>query len=255
MELPDGLDVTIAAALLACSFAGSMITAGVGAGGGVFLLSMMAIWLPPIAVIPVHGLVQLGSNVGRASMTWRHIRWYVIAAFLPGALVGAVLGSLLLVRLPATAWQLLISVFVLYLCWGPRLPRVVLSVPGIIVAAGLTSFASLFVGATGPLVAAFLRQIDTDRFTTVATFAAAMIIQHAPKALVFGLAGFAFAEWLPLAAGMIAAGLVGTWLGVRLLRRLDNRQFGRIFNVVLSALALRLLWLGVSGWLAGHGVS
>lgn len=74
MWLPEGLDASIAAALLACSLLGSMITAGLGAGGGLLLLVMMAMWVPPVAVIPVHGLVQLGSNAGRAGMTWRHIR-------------------------------------------------------------------------------------------------------------------------------------------------------------------------------------
>lgn len=224
-----------------------MITAGLGAGGGLFLLVMMATWIPPVAIIPVHGLVQLGSNAGRAGMTWKHIRWPVIAAFLPGVVAGAGLGALLLVQLPAAAWQLLIALFVLYLCWGPGLPRPALGLPGFAAAAFLTTFASFFVGATGPLVAAFIRQLDSDRFATVATFAAAMTLQHAPKALVFGAAGFAFAQWLPLVVAMIAAGLAGTWLGVRLLHRLGNRLFGRVFNLLLTALALRLLWLGASG--------
>ena len=248
MWLPEGLSAPIAAALLACSLLSSMTTAGLGAGGGLFLIIMMAGWVPPAAIIPVHGLVQLGSNVGRASMTWRHIRWPVILAFLPGVAVGAVLGALVLVRLPSEVWQLSIALFVLYLCWGPPLPQVVLGLPGVAGAAAVTTFASLFVGATGPLVAAFIRQLNAaDRFATVATFAAAMTLQHAPKAVVFGVAGFAFAEWLPLVAAMIASGLVGTWLGVRLLRRLDHRHFDRMFKLLLTLLALRLLWLGFSG--------
>lgn len=251
MWLPDGLEASVAAALLVCSLLGSLITAGLGAGGGLFLLVVMAFWVPPAAIIPVHGLVQLGSNAGRAGMTWRHIRWRFIAVFVAGVLVGAFLGAILLVRLPAAAWQLSIGVFVLYLCWGPRLPRVVLGPAGIAIAAALTTLASFFVGATGPLVAAFVKQLHSDRFATVATFATAMTLQHAPKALVFGVAGFAFTQWLPLIAAMIAVGLLGTWLGVRLLHRLDNRRFGHIFNLLLTVLALRLLWLGVSELVAG----
>ncbi len=250
MWLPEGLDAPVAAVLLVSSLLGSLITAGLGVGGGLLLLVMMAIWVPPVALIPVHGLVQLGSNAGRAVMTWRHIRWRTIAAFAPGVLLGAGLGAILLVQLPPATWQLLVALFVLYLCWGPRLPRIVVGPSGIAIAAALTTFASLFVGATGPLVAAFVRQLDRDRFATVATFAAAMTLQHAPKALVFGATGFVFADWLPLVAAMIAAGLVGTWLGVRLLHRLDNRRFGQIFNVLLTLLALRLLWLGIAALLA-----
>ena len=69
-----------------------------------------------------------------------------------------------------------------------------------------------------------------------------MSLQHAPKALLYGAAGFAFAEWLGLVAAMIAAGAVGTWLGLRVLGRLGEQRFDRIFKLLLSALALRLLW-------------
>ncbi|MCB1915218.1 MAG: hypothetical protein KDG52_05820, partial [Rhodocyclaceae bacterium] len=53
----------------------SMMTAALGAGGGVMLLAVMAQVLPPQVIIPVHGIVQMGSNLGRAIMAWRHIDW------------------------------------------------------------------------------------------------------------------------------------------------------------------------------------
>lgn len=248
--IPDSLSLSVALFLLACSALTSMITASLGAGGGVLLLVLMASWLPPAAIIPVHGMIQLGSNGGRAVLTRRQIDWSVIAAFAPGVVAGALLGAWLLVDLPATVWQLTIALFVLFLCWGPSLPKASFGPAGIFLASGLTSFVSLFVGATGPLVAAFIKQIHRDRFTTVATFAAAMTLQHAPKALVFTVAGFVFPAWLPFILAMIACGFAGTWLGLHVLRSLSNRWFHRIFNVVLTALALRLVWqAGVgSGW-------
>lgn len=246
--LPPALSPDIALILLACSAVTSMITAALGAGGGVMLLALMAMWIPPAAIIPVHGMIQMGSNAGRMAMTWRHVDWRVIAAFAPGVVLGAIIGSLLLVRLPAWAWQVTIAVFVLYLCWGPRLPPLALGRGGVMLASTLTSFISLFVGATGPLVAAFIKQLHRDRFTTVATFATAMTLQHLPKALVFGLAGFVFREWLWFLAAMIGCGFAGTWLGLRLLHRLENRTFQRVFNLVLTLLALRLLWLAWVQW-------
>ncbi|MBW7471940.1 sulfite exporter TauE/SafE family protein [Marinobacter sp. M216] len=250
--LPDSLSGPVAAFLLACSVLTSMITASLGAGGGVLLLVLMATWMPPAAIIPVHGMIQLGSNGGRALLTRNQVDWQVIAAFAPGVVVGAGLGAWLLVDLPAPVWQLTIGVFVLYLCWGPPLPRASFGKPGIFLASGLTSFVSLFVGATGPLVAAFIKQIHVDRFATVATFATAMTLQHAPKALVFSVAGFVFPEWLAFILAMIACGFAGTWLGLHLLRSLSNRWFHRTFNLILTLLALRLLWQAGSatGWWA-----
>lgn len=188
-------------------------------------------------------MIQMGSNAGRMALTWQHIDWRVIAAFAPGVLLGAAAGSLVLVSLPPWAWQVTIALFVLYLCWGPKLPTLALGQAGVCAASGLTSFVSLFVGATGPLVAAFIKQIHQDRFKTVATFATAMTLQHLPKALVFGFAGFVFRDWIGFLVAMIACGFAGTWLGLRLLGRLGNRSFTLAFNILLSLLAARLLWL------------
>ncbi|MBS3805808.1 MAG: sulfite exporter TauE/SafE family protein, partial [Oleiphilaceae bacterium] len=209
------------------------------------MLVLMAVWLPPMAIIPVHGLIQLGSNTGRAGLTWRHIDWRVMATFAPGVLVGAALGAWLLVELPEALWQLTISLFVLYLCWGPALPKKSFGQAGIFFASCVTSFLSLFVGATGPLVAAFIKQLHKDRFATVATFATAMVLQHAPKALIFSLAGFMFQEWAVFVIAMIACGFAGTWLGLRLLDRLSNRHFHALFRLALTLLAFWLLWQAI----------
>ncbi|WP_035527654.1 sulfite exporter TauE/SafE family protein [Haliea salexigens] len=249
MIIPPGLDVATTVLLLGCSTLTSLLTATLGAGGGVLLLLLLSLWLPPAIIIPVHGLIQLGSNGGRAALTWRHIDWRLLRAFAPGVALGVLAGALLLVTLPPAIWQLSIGLFVLYLCWGPPLPRAALGATGTFAAAALTSFASLFVGATGPLVAAFVKQTQTDRYRTVATFALAMVLQHAPKLLVFGTAGFIFRDWLAFALAMIAAGFAGTWLGVRLLGTVSDRRFSRLLNVVLTVLALRLLWQAVDALL------
>lgn len=120
---PEALSTGVGLFLLAASAVTSMLTAVLGAGGGVLLLVLMATWIPPAAIIPVHGMIQLGSNTGRAVLTFRHIDWRVILAFAPGVVAGAALGAWLLVNLPAHLWQLSIAAFVLYLCWGPKLPK------------------------------------------------------------------------------------------------------------------------------------
>lgn len=240
--LPADLTVAAALLLLASSTLTSLVSASMGAGGGVMLLAIMAQVLPPSVIIPVHGLVQMGSNIGRGLLIWRHIDWRIVAILLPATLLGAWLGSLVLRTLPESAWNLAIALFILYLCWGPPLPKQALGGAGIFVAGAITSFVSLFIGSTGPLVAAFVKQIHGERFRTVATFAAAMTLQHAPKAIVFGATGFILQDWLPFIVAMIAFGAIGTWLGLRLLQRLNDRRFGLLFNLVLTALALRLIW-------------
>lgn len=233
--------LAVMALIMAAAFT-SAVTAALGIGGGVMLLGLMAVMLQPAAIIPVHGIVQLGSNAGRALMTLRHINLTTLLWFSPGVILGAWLASLFLVDLPLHLIQLCIAGFILLLCWGPAIPRFATGPVGTFLAASVTSFASLFVGATGPLVAAFIKQQETQRLPTVATFAAAMTLQHAPKAVVYGAAGFVFGDWLALIGLMIAAGALGTWAGLHLLARRSDQRFALVFNLVLTLLAARLVW-------------
>lgn len=226
----------------------SFFTACFGIGGGVMLLGVMAQVLPPQLIIPLHGIVQLGSNGGRAALGWRYIEWRLIAAFFPGAILGALLGSVVLVALSPSVMYLTIAAFILYSCWGPKLPKMMLGTLGTLAAGAITTFISLFAGATGPLVAAFIKQLGVDRFRTVATFAMAMSLQHSAKIVVFNGLGVSLANWWPLLVCMVLSGTIGTWLGFKMLKRVADKQFHTVFNMILSLLAIRLIWQAFSHW-------
>ncbi len=245
--VPADLPVWAVLALIATACLTSAMTAALGIGGGVLLLAIMSMLLPAAAIIPLHGLVQLGSNANRAAFTAKHIRWQTLYWFAPGVVLGALLASALLVELPPALLQLSIASFILVLCWVPAISAVTTGAVGTFEASALSAFLSHFVGATGPLVAAFIKQQQQgQRQATVATFAAAMTLQHAPKALVYSLAGFVFYDWLGLALLMIIAGVVGTKLGLGVLSQTSDRRFALIFNWLLTALALRLIWQALS---------
>ena len=237
-----GVDNIWFALLIALSFLTSLLSAVAGAGGGAVLIAVLASVLPSNAIIPVHGFVQMGSNVGRAVLTWRHIDWPTVFWFVPFGLAGTLVGSLVLLQLPQHWLQLSIASFLLFLTWGPALPKLVLGRIGLALGAGLCGFISLFVGASGPVVASFIKARFDQRHTVVATFAAVMTMQHAPKAIVFSAQGFVFEQWWLLIICMIIAGLLGTLIGLRWLKTISNQHFDRLFKWVITLLALRLLW-------------
>lgn len=220
----------------------SLMTATLGIGGGVLLLVVMAQLLPVAALIPVHGLVQLGSNGNRALMTRKHIHWPLCRRFLLGGLVGAAIASLVVVQLPLEMIQLAVGGFILWMVWGPKPVARTLTPLRTLIAGGLTTFITMFVGATGPMVAAFLHRHGEDKMQTVATFAATMTGQHLLKGVVFSAVGFAFADWLPLVVAMILSGMLGTWIGLNLLRKVSSVWFNCLFRLIVTLLALRLLW-------------
>ena len=63
------------AGLTLASFATAFIGVFTGTAGGLILLAMMAVVMPPSVVIPVHTVVQLGSGVTRTMIMWRYVMY------------------------------------------------------------------------------------------------------------------------------------------------------------------------------------
>ncbi len=249
--IPPELGPWAAITVIATAFLSAALTAALGLGGGLILLAVMGSFLPPVAVIPVHGIAQLGSNAGRAILQFRHIVWPVFAAFTAGGVLGAALGGQLAVNMPGWLLKLGVALFIILTLYGPKL-RVPPPGPRLFFATGLVgTFLTLFFGATGPIAATVIGAAKFDRFATTATHGACMLAQHGLKVMTFGLLGFAYAPWVPFLAVVLAAGFVGTFLGTRLLRRLPEKTFRTAFRIVLTLIALQLAVAGAREVLTG----
>jgi uncharacterized membrane protein YfcA len=240
MDLAPGLAGWATIALVGLSFCTSLITATFSLGGGSLMIAAMALLLPPIVVVPVHGCVQLGSNAGRALVMRRHIQWPFILWISLGAVLGSLVGGHFAHLLPGDWFVAIIGVFVLVTTWLPA-PRLVAGNRLVQFMGGaLVSALGMVVGAAGPLVAAFVRGLP-DRQQLVATHAMLNTFVHVFKVGVFVMLGFAFRQYLPLILAMVASGLAGTAVGSRLLTRVPERVFRLGFRLLLSLVALELI--------------
>lgn len=240
------LEPTTAILLILLAGFTSCMTAAVGIGGGALLLAAMASLVPISALIPLHGLVQLGSNANRAVMTQKYIDWSMLRFFALGAVLGALLASQVVVQLPLVVIEISVALFILFLVWGTKPQAEEVSSSGQVLSGAFTTFISMFVGATGPLVAGFVHRTGYEKLRITATMAACMTFQHSLKILVFSSVGFAFWQWLPLTLSMILSGAAGTWLGLKLLNRIPAERFQFIFKLIVTLMALKLLWDGLS---------
>lgn len=112
---------------------------------------------------------------------------------------------------------------------------------------GVAGTLNTSVGATGPLIAPFFVDLGLERRGVIGTKAACQSLGHFAKLLVFGLAGFAFAPYLPALGLFALAAVAGTWTGSRLLERLSEGWFTRLYLSVLFLLGARLLLQEVLG--------
>jgi uncharacterized membrane protein YfcA len=228
--------------LTLASFSTAFIGVFTGTAGGLILLAIMAVTLPPALVIPVHTVVQLGSGVTRTLIMWRHVMRATLLPFLLGSVAGAFAGANVFIAMPVSSLQLILGVFILVVTWMPALGRIGAE-RGRFAALGFgATFLGVFVSATGTLVTPFVASAALDRRAHAATMGALMTLVHIAKLAAFGFIGFSIGTYAPLIVAMIVSGAAGNWLGEEALLRTTEQRFRIVLKLILTLLALHLLW-------------
>ncbi len=227
--------------LVIAAFLSSSLTAVLGLGGGMLLISVMSVFLPAAAIVPVHGVVQFASNASRGAFSPQEIRRDILWPFLVGCLIGTLAGSRIVLNVPTDLLPLPLGIFILTMTWLPQIKQN-LWFPGRFLSLGFVqAFLTLFVGATGPLNMPFLIRAGLSRDQLVVTGAAFMTIVHLVKIITFGLLGFAFGPYLALMLLMILAVISGSYVGTRLRHKVPEQLFLRAFKLLISLLAMRMI--------------
>jgi len=247
--IPADISPLFAGVMVFCSFLTSALTAAMGLGGGTALLAVMGLGMPVASLMPVHGMVQLGSNLSRTLIQRMYVVWPLVLWFLLGSAVGIALGAPLAAAIPDSLARIALALFILWTVFHKRSEAKPTNKLFFVIGGGISSIGTMIVGATGPMVAGLVSSQGLKRQPLIATHATCMVLQHGLKILAFGLMGFAWATWLPVLIAMIISGALGTWLGSRLLDNLPEKLFRVVFRVTMLLLSLQLLWQGAQSWL------
>ncbi len=248
LTFPSELSLLTNIALIALSALTSFITAAFGIGGGVVLIAVLAVLLPPAALIPVHGVVQVGANAGRALIMLKDLKTDILLPFIIGSVIGAGLGGSIIVQIDPWLVQAGIGTFILWSVFGTFPP---IAGRHVLLGGIVSSFLTMFFGATGSFVSSMVKSMQLPPLAHVATHSTLMTAQHLLKVLAFGILGFAYGPYALLITLMIISGFIGTVIGKQVLMRLDQALFKRLLNITLTLLALRLFWSALEGYL-GH---
>ena len=245
--LQPAMPLLDAGLLVAASLVTSFISAAFGIGGGFTLIALLALLLPPAALIPVHGIVQFGSNAGRVGIMLKDVVWRPVLPFFIGTVIGAALGAMVVVQLPPWAVQLALGIFIIWAVFA-KLPPI--QQRYILLGGVVSSFLTMFFGATGNFIAAMVKSMNLEPVPHVATHSLMMTFQHFVKVLIFSLIGFQFGPYMILITGMLISGFIGTVIGSRFLSKAGGRYFKPVLNTILFLAATRLIWAGAEGLLA-----
>lgn len=237
--LPEGISNLAAILMIVLSLFTSFLSAAFSLGGGIVMLAVLSPLLPTSSLIPVHGIIQLGSNFGRAVLLFKHIKRDAILPYAIGCTVGSFLGGSIFTNIPEQYIKLAIGLFIIFSVFG-KLPKVK---SGYLWLAGfVVSFMAMLLGASGLLMASFVKSMKLNPTDHVATHAGMVTFQHLSKSIAFGFFGFQFISYAPLLIGMIASGFVGTIIGKKLLISQGKVYFQNVLNVILVVAGISMLW-------------
>ena len=224
------------------SMVSSTAAALFGLGGGLILISFLPDFLPADALVPVHGVTQLASNTSHAAFSFRSIVWRLWPLFFAGSVLGATLFGLLVVNISTAYIPIFIGVYILLKLWSERVGRLLSSFDSLFVLGFLQTGLGILVGSTGHLTMPRLLKEISDRDGIVATSGMFMSLSHGLKLLAYGIIGFKFNQYSVILAYMVTGALIGSFVGTLLRRQISNRWFSQILNILLTVMALRMIY-------------
>lgn len=223
------------------TFLTSTIAAIVGVGGGMMLIAILPSFLPINALIPVHGLTQMTSNLSRAVFGYKDVQYEVIPKFLLGSFLGIGIFASILNFISLEYVPLFIGVYILLSLWSEKFNEKIKRYESYFLAGFFQTGLSIVVGATGPLTMTLLLKDYKNKDKVVATSAALMSLSHILKVFVFMYFGFVFFDYIGIIIAMVIGAIAGSWVGTKLRNIIDGKKFTIILKVLLTTLAIKVI--------------
>ncbi len=229
----------------------SILSAIIGMGGGILLLTTMFSFMPHSEVIPSHAAVQFASNGTRVLAFLKNVHWGALGRFSIGLFPGVVLGIVLLRELGELGdadpyLKIVVGGYVLLATFLPKPRRregARASWWGFPALGFIVGAASLTVGAIGPLIAPIFARRDYVKERLIATKATLQLLTHLLKLPAFLIIqpDLPIARLGTVTVLMIAMVIPGTLIGKRILRHVSERHFVVAYRTAMTLAGLKVL--------------
>lgn len=235
--------IAAAAAILLLAYVIRGIT---GFGSGLISVPLLALFLPLQFVVPLILLLDFTASILIGGLHFKRVQWNEIGILVPFGMLGVILGTSLLVRLPTEPMLLALAAFIFVFA-----VRSVLNLHGDKPASRAWAVPASFTGGTvgalfgtgGPPYVIYLTHRIRDKSDLRATFSAVFFIEGAARIASFLVAGLLLTAkvWL---AYLVALPLVlgALFLGGRVHVGLSQGQMTRLVGVLLLASSVSLVF-------------
>jgi uncharacterized protein len=245
------VSLTLLLFIPAICFIGGFFSTLAGLGGGLFTLAATQLFLPITEVVPLNGVLILAGQVTRVIQFYKFIDWKITLPFIPGSLIGAVIGAEVYFGLPEAFLALLLGAVLLWFCWVPPSEgtrKLAGRIPSPFFWVGIAhTFLSTVTGA-GVLFQSAMVNSKLSKEALVATIAGTLLFMALFKSLGYLMHGFDYRPYFTVIGLSWLMGISGTVLGKKCLDILPDHYFRILLKVVITLFAIKLFWTAFSHW-------
>ncbi len=237
------MDILATVGVLLLVYTSFTISASAGLGGSLLMVPTLALFLGPKEGVALAALLLASNNVMKIIAYRETLPFRRAAAIGTLVVIGATIGSTLLVNAPV--WAVTFAVLFMFVATiaterYEMKPVRRKSAPFLAFVSGASSG---FSGTSGPLKGVAIRNLDLDRRHFVGAASLVSFAGDAAKTAVFVEADLlGRTAWLTAVAAIPLMAL-GTWTGSKLNDRLGEQTFTVLFWTVMSGYSIRLGFL------------
>jgi uncharacterized membrane protein YfcA len=226
------------------------VRSAAGFGAVLIAMPMLAFVLPVSTAVSVTSALTAITSIHQISRDWRRVAWKHFMIMTLYSAIGIGIGFYFINMLDEHALRRGLGVFlVLYSLYALATARASLVLPtswrGVLAAGtGITGglLGTLFGAGVGPIYVVYFNTLRMEREIFRVTMSTVVLLGGAARIAGYARLGFYEASSVALIAIGLPLVVIGSWLGERLIRRLDPRVFGSLVGVLilLSGVALLL---------------
>ncbi|MBE9137206.1 sulfite exporter TauE/SafE family protein [Nodosilinea sp. LEGE 07088] len=236
----------ITLSLLIASFVAWFLSMLAGGGSPFILIPVISLLLGAQAVAPIITTGLLIGNAQRGLVFWDKINWQVTLWYMPGAILGAVIGCYGLTQIHAEGFQLLLGLgllaMVIYYLWVPKESQQTVKAWYFLPVSLVNAVGSGLIGSTGPVMNPMYLNYGLEKEAMVATKALNKAILHLVKLTAYAAFGSLSQEYLAYGLVIGVGAIPANWLGKQVLAKMSAQQFRQLVLAFVAISGVAMIW-------------
>ena len=233
--------------LFIIAFFGSVITATIGFGSALVVLSFSTLFWEYKTLVGIVTVYFFANNIFKLFFYGKRIHWKTAGLVLLGSLPLVVLGAFLLVQIPTETLKRILGGIVLFYVINYQFTPLKKYRPQnfhIPLIGAVYGFFSGMIGVADPIKAALLNQVGLVKEEFIATMTIIAFIQNFFKISIYSHFQLVSSrDWLVI-LGLIIVSLAGVYVGSRIIKKIPVALFKKIVLIMLAIIGIKLLIWG-----------